>query len=345
MNGTQLEEDRWTERLIRDHDRRHAYDGQTGAAFRSWQAAFRSDLESVLGFPVIEEATIPDLDPVHREREQQAGYEHQLWRIRTERELTLPFYLHVPDDPEPPYPVAVTLHGHTDLGKDLPAGRCDPQAEPDPIAEQRRNLAVQAVERGYAAVVPDMRAFGALRNPADDDRGYRGCHTLQLREQLFGRSLVGDRVWDVTRLLSFVDRRTDLDEDCVVLTGHSGGGAVALFTGAVDERPDVVAPCCYCCSFEASIAAVDHCECNYVPGVLGLGELWDVAGLIAPRPFVAVAGADDDIFPIEGVRRAFERLRVIYDAVGAADDCELHVGDGGHRYFPEGVWPFADAHL
>ncbi len=77
-----------------------------------------------------------------------------------------------------------------------------------------------------------------------------------------------------------------------------------------------------------------------MPGILRLGEMYDVAGLMAPRPFMAIAGRDDGIFPIQHVRLAFEKLRHVYEVAGAADRCELFVGEGGHRYYGAGAWPF-----
>ena len=70
-----------------------------------------------------------------------------------------------------------------------------------------------------------------------------------------------------------------------------------------------------------------------------LGEMYDVAGLIAPRPFCAIAGRDDGIFPIDHVKFAYERLKEIYTVAGVADRCELFIGDGGHRYYKAGAWP------
>lgn len=344
MNRQQFDADRWTERLFRDHDRRHAYDGQTGEALRSWQAAFRNDLRTVLGFSVIEDASLPGLAPRRLASEEQDGYERQKWTIRTETDFDLPFYLLLPDEPDPPYPVVLVAHGHGERGKELAVGRYETDEQREKIVEDERDIAVQAVDRGYAAIAPDMRAMGELANPADERMGYRTCHTMQLHAQLFGRTLAGDRTWDVTRLLDFVEQRDALDDGRVALTGHSGGGAVTLFAAAVDERVDVVAPSSYFCTFEDSIAAIDHCECNYVPGILRLGEMWDVAGLIAPRPFVAVAGTNDGIFPIDGVHRAFDRLQEIYDGASAPDRCNLYVGNGGHRYYADGVWPFVDEH-
>jgi hypothetical protein len=65
----------------------------------------------------------------------------------------------------------------------------------------------------------------------------------------------------------------------------------------------------------------------------------DLAGLIAPRPLIVVAGRDDDIFPIAAVREAFTTIQAVYDAAGASDACELVVGDGGHRFYADDAWP------
>jgi hypothetical protein len=113
-----------------------------------------------------------------------------------------------------------------------------------------------------------------------------------------------------------------------------------VFAPACDERITVAVPSCYFCTFAASIGSIHHCECNYVPGLLREGEMYDVAGLVAPRPFRAIAGKGDPIFPIAAVRQAYERLRAIYGAAGAPDRCELYVGDGAHRYYKGGAWPF-----
>lgn len=336
--------DGWTRRLFDEHERRHAYDGEKGAALRDWQDEFRADLRDTLGHHVIESAGVPSLSPEHDETVAADGYERQRWTIRTESGFRLPFWLLVPDTGHTPHPVVVALHGHGDGGTAVTVGRPETDEQRHAVTAERRDVAVQAVERGYAVLAPTMRGLGVLANEADERLGYRTCHTLQLHAQLFGRSLVGDRVWDVIRLLDFVEERNDLDDERLTVTGHSGGGAAALFAAVVDERIDVTAISSYFCTFEDSIAAVDHCECNYVPGVLALGEMWDIAGLIAPRPFVAVHGAADDIFPIAGTRRAFDRLKSVYAAADAPDNCALHIGDGGHRYYPDGVWPFVETH-
>ena len=64
----------------------------------------------------------------------------------------------------------------------------------------------------------------------------------------------------------------------------------------------------------------------------------DLAGLIAPRRLVIAAGETDDIFPIEGTKRCFERIKFIYEAAGAAENCALVIGDGGHFNYADLIW-------
>jgi hypothetical protein len=107
----------------------------------------------------------------------------------------------------------------------------------------------------------------------------------------------------------------------------------------------VAVPSSYFCTFEGSIGSIHHCDCNYVPGIMRLGEMYDVAGLIAPRPFKAIAGKDDTIFPIEHVKYAFERLKEIYTVAGVPDNCQLYIGQQGHRYYKDGAWDFIREHF
>lgn len=343
MTDTGFDRPAWTASLFRNHERRHRHDGERGADFDDWQAAFRRDLRETLGLPVVRQAGVPDPDPRRHGAERAGDHERQTWSVRTETDVRVPFYVLVPDGVEPPYPVVFALHGHTPAGKDLPVGNVD--AAEEAVVEEGRDFARQAVERGYAAVAPDVRGFGDL-SEAEGWRGGTGtCGRLQMHAQLFGRSLLGDRVWDLRRIADFVADRPAFDADRMAITGHSGGGAVTLFAAALDERFSPVVPSSYFCTFRDSILAVDHCECNYAPGVLELGEMADVAGLVAPRPFRALSGAEDSIFPVEGARESFGRLERIYGAAGAGEDCELYVGDGGHEYYPDGAWPFVDRHL
>ncbi|WP_330633408.1 alpha/beta hydrolase family protein [Halocatena halophila] len=324
-------------RLLETTAREYGYAGQTGDAFADWQSTMRAQLAERLGFPEIRADDSSSLEPTQLERVQMDGYERQLWHIQTEADFFVPFYLLLPTDGSPPFSTVLTVHGHSTAGKELTVGAInDRRAE---IADERRDIARQAVKRGYAAVAPDMRAFGALTGPARDTDAGRACTGLQKTTQLFGRTLAGDRCWDLLRLVDWIDDQSVLDSDAIAITGHSGGAAVAMFGAALDDRLSPVVLNAYFCTFEDSIVAIDHCPCNYVPGVLRLGEMWDIAGAIAPRPLTIVTGDEDRIFPVSGTRRAFERIQTLYQNVGAEQACVLRVGSGGHRFYPKKVWP------
>jgi len=190
-------------------------------------------------------------------------------------------------------------------------------------------------------IAPTTRGFGETRTEQDkSEDNQNSCRDLLVHDLLVGRTPTGDRVWDISRLIDWAFETLPVDKQCVGITGNSTGGTISLFAAALDERITLSAPGSYFCTFAGSIGSIHHCECNYIPGLLTLGEMADVAGLIAPRPFMAINGKDDPIYPIEEVYKAFEQLKKIYAFAGVPENVELFVGEGGHRYYKAGVWQF-----
>ena len=100
---------------------------------------------------------------------------------------------------------------------------------------------------------------------------------------MFGRTLIGERVWDIMRLIDYATTRREIDAGRIAITGNSGGGTISMFAAALDERIGVSVPGCYFCNHVQSIGSIHHCMCNYFPGMATLAEASDIAGLIAPR--------------------------------------------------------------
>ncbi|HEX5024704.1 MAG TPA: alpha/beta hydrolase family protein, partial [Agriterribacter sp.] len=207
--------------------------------------------------------------------------------------------------------------------------------------EGERDVAVQAVKQGYLAIAPTTRAFGETRTQKDikEDKTH-SCHIQLMHDLLVGRTPIGDRVWDVSKIIDWALQNLPVKTNNIVVSGNSGGGTTTLFAAACDTRINIAVPSSYFNSFKGSIGTLDHCDCNYVPGMLNMGEMADVAGLIAPRAFCAVNGIKDGIFPIEETRKSFSHLKVIYTAAGVPEKCELYEGSEGHRYYSKGAWTF-----
>jgi dienelactone hydrolase len=274
----------------------------------------------------------------------QGDHTRESWYLWVEPTVPLPVFVLRPNGRPGPLPLVLTPHGHNH--PHVYVGIARDEAEARSIAEGERDIAVQAVREGYLAIAPTTRAFGETRTEADTQLdAVSSCRTELLHGMLVGRTPIGERVWDISRLIDWAIDCLDADSSRIAITGNSGGGTTSLFAAACETRISVAVPSSYFCTFAGSIGSIHHCACNYVPGVMRLGEEHDVAGLIAPRPFCAIAGRDDAIFPIEHTRRAFERLQRVYEVAGVPDRCELYVGDGGHRYYKAGSWPFIRRHF
>ena len=165
-----------------------------------------------------------------------------------------------------------------------------------------------------------------------------------LQDQLVGRTPVGDRVWDIMKLIDWALAELPVDPDRVIVSGHSGGGTATLYAGAVDTRIALCLPSGSFSSYEKSIGTQRHCECNYLPGIMNLGNMGDVAGLVAGRHLCIIQGKDDGIFPADGAREEFAKTEEIFRAAGKGS-CALAIGDGGHRYYKDPAWQFIHENL
>jgi len=84
-------------------------------------------------------------------------------------------------------------------------------------------------------------------------------------------------------------------------------------------------------TFRASIMAVRHCLCNFVPGLVKAAEMVDIAGLVAPRPLLIETGTRDPIFPTTATQKAYAELQKVY-AVWGANNLELDIFEGEHAW-------------
>jgi dienelactone hydrolase len=159
-----------------------------------------------------------------------------------------------------------------------------------------------------------------------------------------GRTAIGERVWDLERVIAWAVDLPEVDPRHVLMTGNSGGGMATTYAAACNERITIAVPSCSFATFVGENGIAHHCDCNTVPGIYRFGEFSDVAGLIAPRHLLIVNGREDTLFPEREVERAVDGVRRIYDAAGVSERFEHIWGPEGHRFYAELMWPWiADA--
>lgn len=300
-----------------------------------WQVKLRGKLRSLIGnFP---SGRVPLRVRSLWKREHPLGSLEKI-AFTSEPYADVTAYVCLPKDQKPPYTFTICLQGHsTGMHNSIGVQREDEMAPLEVAGD--RDFGLGCLRRGLAALCIEQRSFGERRELKQAQVASHGCHDATMHALMLGRTLLGERVYDVDRGIDYLASRGDADMATVGVMGNSGGGTTSLFAAALLPRIAFVMPSCYFCTFEDSIMAIYHCMDNYVPGLLKYAEMSDVAGLIAPRPIVMVAGREDPIFPVAATRRAFKELQRIYSAADGRNRCHLVVGSGGHRFYADDAWP------
>ena len=334
--------------LVHNSLRSMTFDAEAADDFRYWQRSLREALMNLLAVHPQDECEVQG--EVVSECDM-GDYTRQYVRFNSRDGVIIPAFLLIPNDARGANfqvrqrPAVLCLHGHGP-GKCVPAASGQDVKGNPVVVEGERDYAVQAVREGYLALVPDLRGMGELMLQQDlDNKLGCSCQQLSQRALMVGRTLLGMRVLDCISAVDYLLTLPQVDPHAIVCTGQSGGGTATLFATALDTRFAMSIPSCYFCTFEHSVMAMAHCDCNYAPGLLNLCEMYDIAGLVAPRPLLIIAGEQDSIFPIKGVKIAFDKAQQIYQAAGKPDLVELYVGPEGHRYYKARVWDFVRERL
>lgn len=310
-----------------------AYDG---GDVRQWQARLRPRLRELLGEIPVEKVPLE----VHSlwQRDHPLGTIEKIV-FTSEPSCDVPAYVCIPKGVPRPLTFMICLQGHS-TGMHLSIG-VDQENELTPIeVEGDQDFALECMRRGIAALCLEQRSFGERGERLQEmiDR-FNTCHDAAMQALMLGRTLVGERVFDVDRGIDYLSWRGDAAMDRIGVMGNSGGGTVTMFAVALSPRIAYAMVSCSFCTFRASIMSIYHCADNYIPHLYQYADMADILGLFAPRPVVIVAGKEDFIFPIEGTRSAFSDLQKIYQSLEAEGHCHLVVGDGGHRFYAEAAWP------
>lgn len=306
---------------------------------RRWQSRVRRKLVELLGgFP----AERADLRPEILETKDLGAYTREKLVFQSRDNLSVIGYLLLPKDRPRPLPAVVCLPGHG-RGVDDAVGIAEDGTQRTARSTgYAKDFAIQVVEHGYAALAIEQLAFGYRRDEAARRSGpeANSCRPAACAALLFGQTMLGWRVWDVMRAIDYLETRPEIDPARIATMGISGGGTVSLFSAALDERIRVAVVSCYFNTFRDSIVSLSHCPDNYVPGILNYIEMYDLAGLVAPRGLFVEAGTRDRIFPIEGSRIAIEKARHIYSVFGAPEKVGHEIFDGGHEFHGTGAFEF-----
>ena len=319
-------------KLYRPEKAPYRFSARTAAQAAAWQTATRAALAECLQ---LEPRRGPVPAAKRLERVDKGDYVREKVLLRLSADCLMPVYLLLPKGGARPGPAVVAFHGHGYGVKDI-VGLWEDGAERNTPDGYHKDFAVELCRRGFAVAAPEISCFGERQTDFSylNTRIGQGVpstctHTAMLAFHL-GKSVVGMRAWEGMRLIDYLKTRPEFDMARLGAMGISGGGMHTFFSACLDPRIKACVVSGYYSTFRDSILGMAHCACNFVPGLHPFGEMYDLVGLIAPRPMLVEAGSYDPIFPIRVVRRSVARARGVYKVFGAAEKVQTDYFEGRH---------------
>jgi cephalosporin-C deacetylase-like acetyl esterase len=184
-------------------------------------------------------------------------------------------------------------------------------------------LCLGLVLKGYAVLIIDPMGQGERSEYFDKDSKTHFFERKTDQHHYFGRqalmanwSLAGLRLWDGIRAVDYLVSREEVDSSNLAVVGNSGGGHMAMYIAAVDERIKVC----------AAAHPGGPCERMLLNGLLSDNDIYR---LIPPRPFRIIVGNESreasDYIP------TIEELKPIYQGFGAPEEAfDMVIVDGFH---------------
>lgn len=299
-----------------------------------WQKTAREKLTELLGLPL--QNCEKDFKVLNKQ--ELNAYIKLDFEFQSEPGYYVPCSLLVPKGVDRPLPGVICLQGHS-TGAHISLGISKFEQDAKTIAGGR-DFAVRAIKEGFCAIVMEQRYMG-IKGQNEDGKPACITDNAAMGSFLMGRTAIGERVWDIARLVDVIEEYlTDyIDTDHIICMGNSGGGTATFYASCYDERIHMSIPSCAVCTYEESIMAMYHCPCNLIPGVRKYFNMGDLGCLIAPRALIVVCGKEDTFFPLPGVLESYKIIESVYKEAGEEELCHLVIGNGGHQFYPDEVWP------
>jgi dienelactone hydrolase len=221
---------------------------------------------------------------------------------------------------------------------------------------------------GFIAIAIDGRYHGARTKSGKGSAEYVDAILRAFRAPGKEHPFFYDTVWDVMRLIDYLETRDDIDPKRIGLFGISKGGIETYLTAAVDPRVAAAVPCIGVESFRwaaennswqsrigtvqaafdaaAKDRGVEKPDGAFVHAFYervapGLDREFDgpaMVPLIAPRPLLSINGEIDPRTPRPGLDLCVEAARAAYGAAGAAEKFELLIEPKtAHKVLPESL--------
>ena len=306
----------------------------------SWAADARQDFLQLIQRPLVPLAPEVEGEPATK------GFIQEHFSLAAEAGQRVPGILAKAGDGRSRRPVVIVMHGT--------GGR----------KEDERPLLMRLAAKGFVAVAIDGRYHGERSQAGSGSKTYEAA-IVRAWQGSGEHPFFYDTVWDIRRLVDYLQTRADVDPKRIGLTGISKGGIETYLTAAVDPRIAAAVPFIGVQSFHWALArhdwqgrigtiqnafntiaqseGVTNIDAAFVqkfydrivPGIYSEFDGPQMLPLIAPRPLLIINSDGDPHCPLPGVEECVNAVKQAFAVDSAADHLAVIIQkNSGHQVRP-----------
>ena len=274
--------------------------------------------------------------------EQRDGYKARKLEIRLSRYYTVPAYLLIPDG-KGPFPAVNVLHDH---GAHLFIGKekvirplvCEDSVVVKDAEEWVKNYEGQyfgdyLAQHGYVVFSSDAPMWGE-RGQKEGPRRDR-YDMIAGNMMMYGIDLSAYMTFDDIRATDYLASLPEVDSLRIGCTGWSMGAYRAWMLSALSDHIKAGAAVCWMVTTDEQLSfRYSRTEnggfANCLPGLRRWLDYPHVASIACPKPMLFINGSQDKLFPVAGVKKAFQTMHEVWDSQGVGDRIETELWEMPH---------------
>lgn len=276
-------------------------------------------------------------------REKRNGYEAQKIVFNISEYSRVPAYLLVPDG-KGPFPAVLLLHdhgAHFTIGKEKmvrPFGVSDVMMKDADDWAARcydgQYVGDYLAKNGYVVLAVDALFWGE-RGRKEYAR-YDSQQALSANLLQMGMSWGGLIAWDDIRSAEFLASLPQVDKEKIGTMGFSMGAHRAWMTMAATDVVKAGAAVCWMNTTDSLMTMTNNqnkggsAYAMVIPGIRRYMDYPHVASIACPKPMLFTNGLQDKLFPVEGVKAAYDTMRKVWNSQGAGEHFQTKLYDLPH---------------
>jgi dienelactone hydrolase len=330
----------YAEQLIADLDYPLSWENSGIKNFNKWRKKARQKVFDCMLMPPPAPSHGYETKVLYEE--QRDGYKARKIEIRLSRYYTVPAYVLIPDG-KGPFPAVNALHDH---GAHLFIGK---EKMIRPLAcetdEVKRDAEEWSAGYGGQFLGDYLAKHGYVVYSADAPMwGERGQMEGARRDKydmiagnmmMYGIDLSAWMTYDDISGTEFLAQMPEVDSKRIGCVGWSMGGYRSWMLAALSDRIQASASVCWMVTTDEQMSfkykrTENGGFANCLPGLRRWLDYPDIASLACPKAMLLINGEKDKLFPVPGVKKAFDKLHAIWKSQHAENKLQTELWDIPH---------------